>query len=326
MASRAYRILFRIILPWLCTIGALWVVSRGMEWRQFAVCVRGVRPGHLVIPVVLTGLSYLWRTVRWRLLFPREAPALRTAYKGLVFGFFMNNVLPARAGELVRAHVGSKLSGESRSLVLATIAAERLLDGIALSLFLGIGLFGIHGVAYGGQLRVVALAFGAAGVLTLLFLSQRRLVDRVITEIESRVQAPAVGTALSKVRHFIDGLTPLFCPRRLPGILIWTLVVWSLELAVFWWVSLAYGVVLSVYQVLFFLVASNFASLIPAAPGGLGIVEAVSTTILVSLGVDREAAFAMSLTQHVIQYAMVGMPGLYLMIRFRELRAATTTS
>lgn len=100
---------------------------------------------------------------------------------------------------------------------------------------------------------------------------------------------------------------------------------WSLELAVFWWVSLAYGVALSLHQALFFLVVSNFASLIPAAPGGIGIVEAVSTGMLVSLGVDREAAFAMSLTQHVIQYVMVGMPGLYLLLRFGELRAATST-
>lgn len=243
-----------------------------------------------------------------------------------MFGFFMNNVLPARAGELVRAHVGSKVSGESRSLVFATIAAERLLDGVALSIFLGVGLLGIQGAAYASQLRVVALAFGAAGVLTLVFLSQRRLVERIITTIEAKVKEPAVQVGLSKVRHFIDGLTPLFCPRRLPIILVWTAVVWLLELGVFWWVSLAYGVVLSVYQVLFFIVASNFASLIPAAPGGIGIVEAVSTGILVSLGVDKEAAFAMSLTQHVIQYGMVGVPGLYLMIRFRELRAATSAS
>lgn len=257
------------------------------------------------------------------MLFPREAPSLKTAYKGLVFGFFMNNILPARAGELVRAHVGSKLSGESRSLVLATIASERLLDGVALSVFLVGGLFGIQGVAYASQLRLVALAFGFAGVLTVVFLSQRPLVNRVIAAIESRIKAPALEIGLSKVRHFIDGLTPLFCPRRLPVILGWTAVVWLLELAVFWWVSLAFGVVLSVYQVLFFLVASNFASLIPAAPGGIGIVEAVSTGMLVSLGVDKEAAFAMSLTQHVIQYVMVCIPGLYLMIRFRELREST---
>lgn len=96
--------------------------------------------------------------------------------------------------------------------MLATIAAERLLDGVALSVFLGIGLFGIHGVAYGGQLRIVALAFGAAGVLTLLFLSQRRLVDRALSAIESRFDTPAVGIALSKLRHFIDGLTPSFAP------------------------------------------------------------------------------------------------------------------
>jgi uncharacterized membrane protein YbhN (UPF0104 family) len=78
---------------------------------------------------------------------------------------------------------------------------------------------------------------------------------------------------------------------------------------------------MSAQQAIFFLVSSNFASLIPAAPGGIGIVEAVSSAVLVSLGFDREVSIAMALTQHVIQYAMVGIPGLYLMLRFRELRS-----
>jgi uncharacterized protein (TIRG00374 family) len=301
-----------------------------MEWVQFWDCIQGVRPTYLGLPIALTVLSYFWRTLRWRHLFPREVPSIKVAYKALIFGFFMNNILPARAGELVRAHVGARLSGESRSLVLATIAAERLLDGVALSVLLGIGsitmgILGLHVAEYAHQLQYVGVAFAVVGILTVLLLSQRGLVDSLLLKCEGILAGSRFTVVLSKIRHFIEGLTPLLCPRRLPIILGWTSVVWGLELMVFWVVASAYGVHLTIYQAIFFLVSSNFASLIPAAPGGIGIVEAVATAVLVSMGVPRESAFAMALTQHVIQYAMVGLPGLYLLLRFRELRGVTAS-
>ena len=233
----------------------------------------------------------------------------------------MNNVLPARAGELVRAHVGARLSRESRSLVLATIVAERVLDGLALSLLLSVASLSIHGATYTRQLQYVGFAFGGISLFLMLFLSQRQIVERLLDALEARTSSSSIALFAAKSRHFIDGLAPLFCSRRLPVILLWTLSVWLLELSVFWLVSSAFAVHMSAQQAIFFLVSSNFASLIPAAPGGIGIVEAVSSAVLVSLGFDREVSIAMALTQHVIQYAMVGIPGLYLMLRFRELRS-----
>jgi len=321
MASTLSRFLFRIVIPWCCTIGALYVCSQGMEWGRFAECLRGVNIPFLILPIVLTALSYVLRSMRWRLLFPRTAPSLKVTYKALVFGFFMNNVLPARAGELVRAHVGARLSRESRSLVLATIVAERILDGLALSLLLTVASLSIHGATYTRQLQYVGFAFGGAALFIVLFLSQRQIIERLLNTLEAKISSRTVVLFVSKSRHFIDGLAPLFCYRRLPLILFWTSAVWLLELSVFWLVSSAFAVQMSAQQAIFFLVSSNFASLIPAAPGGIGIVEAVSSAVLVSLGFDREISIAMALSQHVIQYVMVGIPGLYLMLRFRELRS-----
>ena len=53
-----------------------------------------------------------------------------------------------------------------------------------------------------------------------------------------------------------------------------------------------------------FLVTVNFSSLIPAAPGGIGVIEAVTKAVLVSVGVDPELALALVITQHVMQYLM----------------------
>lgn len=325
MVSRIRSFLLRIVIPWSFTLGALFVCSQGMEWRRFGECLKAVDVSVLAAPVVLTAFSYVLRSIRWRLLFPRRAPSLKVTYKALVFGFFMNNVLPARAGELVRAHVGARLSGESRSSVLATIVAERILDGLALSMLLSIASITIHGARYTRELQYVGYGFCGLALGVVLFLSQRGFVECIFTFLEERCSARGIALFVSKGRHFIDGLGPLFCSRRFPPILLWTLVIWMLELFVFWSVSDAFDVQLSVPQAVLFLVSSNFASLIPAAPGGIGIIEAVASAVLVSLGFERETAIAMALTQHVIQYTMVGIPGLYLMVRFPELRAGSVS-
>ena len=77
----------------------------------------------------------------------------------------------------------------------------------------------------------------------------------------------------------------------------------------YWSVSRAYGESLTLPLCVVFMVAVNFSSLIPAAPGGIGVIEAAGTAVLVSVGVEREHALTMVLTQHVIQYLVVGIPG-----------------
>lgn len=325
MVTRIRQFLLRFVIPWSFTLGALFICSQGMEWRRFGESIKSVDVSVLAIPVVLTAFSYVLRSMRWRLLFPRSAPSLKLTYKALVFGFFMNNVLPARAGELVRAHVGARLSGESRSSVLATILAERILDGLALSLLLSFASITIHGARYTLELQYVGYGFFALAIFVVLSLSQRGLVESVFTLLEEKFTARGIYLFVSKGRHFIDGLGPLFCSRRLPLIIMWTSVIWMLELFVFWSVSDAFGIHISAPQAVLFLVSSNFASLIPSAPGGIGIIEAVASAVLVSLGFERETAIAMALTQHVIQYSIVGIPGLYLMVRFPELRGGSVS-
>ena len=67
-----------------------------------------------------------------------------------------------------------------------------------------------------------------------------------------------------------------------------------------------------------FLVAVNFSSLIPSAPGAIGVIEAVTTAVLMSLGVEKEHALSMVLTQHAIQYLVVGLPGVVMLFTWKK--------
>ena len=105
------RLLVRKLFPWLITLGALYLAFRGVEWDLLWSHVRGADPNLILLAVLLTIVSYWLRAARWPLLFPEVRFPLVSSWKVLVLGFFMNNILPARAGELVRAHLGAKVLG-----------------------------------------------------------------------------------------------------------------------------------------------------------------------------------------------------------------------
>lgn len=297
------------ILPWLITLVALYVAFRGVDWRALIDHLSGVDLGWVTLAFSLTVSSYLLRARRWQLLFIERTIDYRNAAKVLILGFFMNNVLPARTGELVRAHVGSRVTGLTRTLVLASIASERLADGLMISLLFLLFAFHLGDEHVSQNLLYVACFFAAAVAGVFLVLLLRRPLFGLAERLASRFPNRATRYALDRFQIFINGLAPLCTPARVPAIFLWSVVVWLIELGVFVAVTHAFGANLGLAECVLFLVTVNFSSLIPAAPGGIGVIEAIASAVLVSIGVQKELALTMVIAQHVIQYLVVGIPG-----------------
>lgn len=311
------RKIFKVI-PWLITACALYYAAYDLDWNQFWHHVRHASIEYVVIAFLCTAISYVARSYRWRyFLLNRSAPFVDAA-KTLILGFFMNNVLPARTGELVRAHMGSKVFQARRTEVLASIASERLADGLAISLMLVTFALGLGGEEISQELLgVVAIFFGAA-LLVIIMLKVRTQIFSVAERIAEKFDHRATSYAANRLQVFIEGLLPLFTPTRIPPIVLWSILVWGVELLVYLFIMLAYQVPLSLPVCVIFLVAVNFSSLIPAAPGGIGVIEAVTIVVLESVGVSRELGLPMVITQHVIQYFVVGIPGILIMVTWKS--------
>jgi len=306
------------ILPWIITAAALYWAFRDVDWTVLRGHLAGARVEYLLAAVALTIVSYWLRAARWPLLFPRVTLPVVSSWKVLVLGFFMNNILPARAGELVRAHLGAKVLGSARTLVLATIASERLADGLTISLFfvLIIGFIGRGNLdpAIADNLMYVSYLFAAVAAGVIVVLSLRDHVVRALEAVSKKLDRKSSTYALSRIQIFIDGLSPLRKPSRALRIALWSVVIWGVELLAFAAVSKAFGGNLLLSGTVLFLVAVNFSSLIPAAPGGFGVIELIAKSVLVSAGVaSPELALSMVLAQHIIQYAVIGLPGAFLL-------------
>lgn len=311
-------LLLRTVLPWVVTAAALYYAFRGIEFRLVWDHLGDIEPLWAVASIVCTALSYFLRAARWRLLFPERPIEYVSGLKVLVLGFFMNNVLPARAGEFVRAHMGARVTGEKRTLVLATVASERLLDGLTISLMFVVLGFGQTESRLMHNMLLVAGMFVFVGLGVLTTLAFRVWIFGIFKRVGERFGHRLTLYALSRFEMFINGLTPLAQWRRLPGIVVWSIMVWGIELVAYGSIARAFGVPLDLTGSVLFLVAVNFAALIPAAPGGLGVIEAVGRAMLVSVGIPTELALTIVMTQHLIQYVVVSAPGALVMLTWKR--------
>ncbi len=317
------RVFFKFVIPWFITLVALYLAFKGVDFQLLVSHAREVQVPYLLGVIALTVLSYVFRAARWPLLFPDSPLPFGASYRVLVLGFFMNNILPARAGELIRAHLGAKVVARPRTLVLATIASERLADGLAISLMFALIIVALGqgqlDPEYAKNLTYVAYLFVAVAAAVIAVLSFRTRIFAFTDRVAKRLDHKASTYTFSRLQVFIHGLSPLCVPARAVKIAAWSAIIWIVELGAFACVAAAYESPLSLAGTVLFLVAVNFSSLIPAAPGGFGVIELVAIKVLTSVSpVSKELALCMVLTQHVIQYVVIGIPGAFLLSTIRS--------
>ena len=101
----------------------------------------------LVGAIALYALATVVRSERWQRLLVDEgaAPPRVDTYALTCVGYMGNNVLPARAGDAIRAVLMAPRAGTSIRTVVGTLLAERLLDIavlVAIFVIVGYGLLG----------------------------------------------------------------------------------------------------------------------------------------------------------------------------------------
>ena len=121
------------------------------------------------------------RVARWYCLLVVVVPARpQVVGEVLLVGTAMNNVLPARLGELIRADYGKRRLGATRSALLATIVVERLADLAAIVAALLCGMVVLEPLLHdvGRPWRIINFAAVLGGCLFAVALTAVVLLPR----------------------------------------------------------------------------------------------------------------------------------------------------
>src|SRR6478672_2019376 len=114
------------------SIVALLLVIRGVDLQATANVLRSADFRWIGLGAMFAWGDLAFRGLRWqRLVHPIKAVSYLPMLGYLLIGYLMNNVLPARLGELVRSHYLGDREGISRASALGTVVVERVVDLVA---------------------------------------------------------------------------------------------------------------------------------------------------------------------------------------------------
>jgi uncharacterized membrane protein YbhN (UPF0104 family) len=255
--------------------------------------------------VVLVGVSWL-QASRWRIL----AGRVRTTgwHLSIVWSSLcVNNVLPGRIGDLLRARWLSHDARIPGGRSLASVVLDRSLDVIVLAAgFLLLVPF-THPEPW-----VLALAGGGGAVLVVA--AAIALVLRRVTRHGPR-DRPQHGRARRILGDTAHGLVRGVPRVALLSAVVLTALIWLAWALAAWLVLESLGVRLQLHELLLLTTALNLGTAVPAAPGFVGAYQWLCVATLSLYDVEREPALAFSLLLHASWYIPSTLIGAAMLLR-----------
>lgn len=295
----------------------LWLVVRDLHYADFLRAITTANVILLLIGLVVWLIGYAIRGVRARvLLLPIKNISWKRSMMYVLVGFTANNTLPLRAGEFVRPFIVGSKEDVSKTTVFATIAAERLFDGLALVLLtiIGASVMPIQPwmrniIWFSAALFVVAFV----GFLFLLHFNTHatKFIAKVLHLLPLQIRTKIE----SLLTVFTTGLEFLRNPTLLFGVASTSLAIWLCEAAFYYIAAKSFSFDVSFLQGMFVMGMLNLAILIPSSPGYVGTFEYVTVATLGLLGISHSAAAGYALVSHVVQFLAITIPGAVVWLR-----------
>lgn len=335
-----FKSIRRQLLGLALTLFFLVIVILNIKFEEVGTAFGKANYLYLIPAITITMLAYLVRAWRWQIILrPTKHISFKSSYAISMIGFMANNLLPARIGEFVRAYTLGTQEKISKSLSLATIVLERVLDGLTLIAFMGVALVAFPSPRQDGWtefIEIFSTAVFVGAILFLIFLMVReKLALRIISFCMKPLPDGLEHKAHRLLASFVLGLHVLKRGRSVLALVGTSVLVWIME-------GSSYYLMLRAFQLdtkmdalhligagLLLLVFVNLGTMVPSAPGYFGVYQAAATVALGAYTINSSTAFSLALLTNTFQYVTVTAIGLFFLSRrhisFAALRANKKT-
>lgn len=236
---------------------------------------------------------------------------------------FLNNILPARTGELSYLYYVRKSGAVGMGESLASLFSARIFDTLITVLLLLAAIIPIAASVanFGRVLTMVALGLVVVILIFLLFFFWETkvlwLVNRTFAIL--RLDKFSIGNKLLvKIQEALIVIGKLRASRLIYTTTLFTIAIWLVIFLRVWLIALGFGLSINFWQAIFI---GAFPTLISVVPfytvGNFGIFEGATVLAMIVLGLDRELAIGFSVIFHIVNIVIAALPGLvsYLLLK-----------
>ena len=325
---RNWKVWLGIVVSVVCVWWAFSGVLADPEKRR--TFWEAIRHANLLVCAVagLWVMGVIWvRAVRWRMLLRHIKPIrVWTLFEAESVGFAVNNLLPARIGELARCYSLRRVEGVPFSSLLASVVAERMWDGISIFACVAVlfavrdfpGIEEVLGVSQNKVLTTFGVLTGVVLAVFVVFRYFSALAMRITRTLVSVFPKRIADKVLEIEETFIQGF------QGIRGVGDWfalsglSIFIWVISAFGIWLVGLSFGWDhrLSHDQVIVVMVAIIAAVSAPTAPGYVGLYHVFGMQALVRWGgMQPGPALAVASVIHLVNYLPQTVFGLWALKR-----------
>jgi glycosyltransferase 2 family protein len=294
----------------------LWLAISRVDLRDAATVLESSRTAPLLVALAAYWIGIAIRVLRWQLLL-RDIARLSflQVARALVVGYAVNNVLPARIGELFRVDYLARRFQVARSAALGSVILERVCDGIIAVVLLMAGLnFSRH--------KFLDSSLGAAAVTGALAIAAALLAIILLVAFRDRLSILRAPWLVSRFEVLVASMSIIHRPVIL-GVAIYSMAAWCLEAIAVRFVLSAFSIELAVGELCLVFGAAALSTLLPSAPGYVGSLQVAFVIAFSAIGIAPVLAIVSSTATQIFLFGSITIVGLTVLMSDHLLGAAS---
>ncbi len=290
------------------SIVLLYLALKGVHFHEIWATLQQTNPFLAFLPLLFIGCAVSLSSYKWSRIAGARVP-FRVTFPAMLIGMFVNNVLPARLGEVARAYMLSHKKNLSFTYSLASVALDRFFDltGLLLLTLLFFPRASLpHAVSEGIYIVIGVLLFC---ILMIILLSRESFANRLTARFTT-IEKSLISRFAKPLLEVQENLRRINSPLSIVFLVLISACAWLSMSVALYCVIRALGIHSVGFRAIPFVCALlNFGISIPSSPGYVGIYQFLLVYLLSIFGVHKSEGFTISVLYHAswyIPYTVVG--------------------
>lgn len=293
------------------------IVVLRIDWAEFKTAFDGVRWSWVALGCAGVAATITIRALRWATLSDAQTAQRGAYWNATVIGYVGNVLYPGRAGEVLRIaalHQALRLPpGELLAKAFVDRMADVVLLGVAAFYVLGVLTTQVAGDAPLHWLAVF-IVIPVASFIAVLALGAN--LTPLVRRLSSRLPGHWSERIPRWYAQLLAACAELARPARLARAGGFTMLAYCVDYAIFWIFLRAFEWQLPLHAAMTVGVLLAIGSMLPAAPGYIGVYQIACVLALAPYGVGESSALAYSVVAQGATVLVIGILGAVVAMRY----------
>jgi uncharacterized protein (TIRG00374 family) len=319
------RQLFKAITGYVFAVICLFWVFYNIHIEKLLHQITNVKLDWILAAMFFDTLSYFSQGLRWHyLLRPIGKISPFKTTQAIYAGLFTNEIIPFRAGELVRAFLVSSWQKITFFSVIPSMVIERFFDGIWLCIGLGITAIFIDlpgNLMKATDILGIIILITTFTIIYLIFKKEKKLESGID---HGKNRWKPIKKILDFLEQFANGIRTIGISGNFYYSLFFSSLILIFQMIAFWMVLIAYHLDLTIWQGAVILLIVHFGTALPNAPSNIGSFQFFCVLGLSLFGIGKTTAAGFSVVVFIVLTIPLWILGLIAIIKtdmsFKEIR------